>query len=82
MSWFRKAQAPAATAAAAAAPSQEAGTVKVGMTVNGKAASADVDPQNLAGAVPAREFAADRHACGLRYQPVRGLRGASGRHAR
>ena len=47
MSWFRKAQAPAAASAPAAALSREVGTVKVGMTVNGKAASADVDPRTL-----------------------------------
>ena len=49
MSWFRKAQAPAAAATAAAAPqpAREAGTVKVAMTVNGKAAAADVDPRTL-----------------------------------
>ena len=46
MSWFRKAQAPAA-ATAAGAPPQEAGTAKVGMTVNGKAAAADIDPRTL-----------------------------------
>jgi aerobic carbon-monoxide dehydrogenase small subunit len=46
MSWFRKAQAPAATAAAAR-PAEEAGTVKIAMTVNGKAAAADVDPRTL-----------------------------------
>jgi carbon-monoxide dehydrogenase small subunit len=46
MSWFRKAQAPAA-ANAAGAPPQEAGTTKVAMTVNGKAATADIDPRNL-----------------------------------
>ena len=49
MSWFRKAQAPAAAATTAAAPqpAREADTMKVGMTVNGKAASADVDPRTL-----------------------------------
>jgi len=46
MSWFRKAQAPAA-GTAAAAPPQEAGTAKVAMTVNGKAAAADIDPRTL-----------------------------------
>jgi aerobic carbon-monoxide dehydrogenase small subunit len=45
MSWFRKAQAPAA--ATAAAPPQEAGTTKVAMTVNGKAAAADLDSRTL-----------------------------------
>ena len=48
MSWFRKAQAPAAaTGAAAPQAAREAGTAKVAMTVNGKAASADVDPRTL-----------------------------------
>jgi carbon-monoxide dehydrogenase small subunit len=47
MSWFRKAQAPAAGAAAAAPPREAGGTVKVGMTVNGKQAAADVDPRTL-----------------------------------
>ena len=47
MSWFRKSQPSAATRAAAAQPAAEAGTVKVGMTVNGKQAAADVDPRTL-----------------------------------
>jgi len=47
MSWFRKSQPSAATRAAAAQPAAEAGTVKVGMTVNGKQAAAEVDPRTL-----------------------------------
>ena len=55
MSWFRKSQsqapaaqggAPQASRAAPAAP-RAAGTVKVAMTVNGKAAAADIDPRTL-----------------------------------
>ena len=48
MSWFRKSDAPAAaTAAAAPQAAQEASTIKVAMTVNGKAAAADIDPRTL-----------------------------------
>jgi carbon-monoxide dehydrogenase small subunit len=47
MSWFRKAQPSAAATPAAARPATQATTVKVGMTVNGKAASAEVDPRTL-----------------------------------
>jgi carbon-monoxide dehydrogenase small subunit len=51
MSWFRKSQPQAAAAAPwARAPSgaaQAAGPVRVAMTVNGKPATADVDPRTL-----------------------------------
>ena len=48
MSWFRKSDAPAAaTGAAAPQAAREAGTAKVAMTVNGKAAAADIDPRTL-----------------------------------
>src|SRR5947209_2289627 len=48
MSWFRKSQAPAAaTGTPAPQPSRESSTTKVAMTVNGKAAAADVDPRTL-----------------------------------
>jgi carbon-monoxide dehydrogenase small subunit len=48
MSWFRKSQAPAATAAATGSqPSGGDAMTKVGMTVNGRAASADVDARTL-----------------------------------
>src|SRR5689334_7905084 len=48
MSWFRKSDAPAATTGASAPqPSREASTTKVTLTVNGKAATADIDPRTL-----------------------------------
>src|SRR5436189_6197548 len=48
MSWFRKSQAPAAaTGTSAPQPSRESSTTKVAMTVNGRQASADVDPRTL-----------------------------------
>src|SRR5256885_7872502 len=48
MSGFRKSQAPAAaTGMSAPQPSRESSTTKVAMTVNGKAASANVDPRTL-----------------------------------
>ena len=78
--FFRK---KAAEPAAAPAPrARAAGTMHVSMTVNGKAAAAEIDPAHAAGAVPAREPAPHRHACGLRHQPVRRLRRASGRPGR
>ena len=39
----------------------------VSMTVNGKAVTGDVEARTLAGAIPARELAADRHPCRLRH---------------
>src|SRR5256885_15811073 len=48
MSWFRKSEAPAAGAGAQAPqPSRETSMSKVSMTVNGKAAAADVEPRTL-----------------------------------
>src|SRR5689334_12240368 len=48
MSWFRKSEAPAATTGAPASqPARDASTVKVSLTVNGKAATADIDPRTL-----------------------------------
>ncbi len=48
MSWFRKSDTPAAaTGAAAPQAAREAGIAKVAMTVNGKAAAADIDPRTL-----------------------------------
>src|ERR1041385_1170386 len=48
MSWFRKSEAPAAaTGAPASQPARDASTVKVGLTVNGKAVTADIDPRTL-----------------------------------
>src|SRR5438045_3966151 len=48
MSWFRKSEAPAAgTGTSAPQPARETSAAKVSMTVNGKAAAADVDPRTL-----------------------------------
>src|SRR6201988_3447646 len=49
MSWFRKSQAPAGATGASAQPhpARESSTTKVSMTVNGKAAAADIDPRTL-----------------------------------
>jgi carbon-monoxide dehydrogenase small subunit len=48
MSWFRKAEAPAAgTGTSAPQPARETSAAKVSMTVNGKAAAADIDPRTL-----------------------------------
>jgi aerobic carbon-monoxide dehydrogenase small subunit len=45
--FFRKSQPEAAPAAAQGAASSRSGTVRVAMTVNGKAVAADVDPRTL-----------------------------------
>ena len=48
MSWFRKSQTSAGgTGAPAPQPARETSTAKVTMTVNGKAAAADIDPRTL-----------------------------------
>ena len=48
MSWFRKSEAPAAgTGTSAPQPARETSAAKVAMTVNGKAAAADIDPRTL-----------------------------------
>ena len=53
---------------------EDLGMVHVSMAVNGRQVSAEVDPQDPARAVPARESAPDRHACRLRHLAVRRLR--------
>ena len=48
MSWFRKSEAPtASTGMSAPQPAREMSIAKVAMTVNGKAAAADIDPRTL-----------------------------------
>ena len=48
MSWFRKSEAPAADRGTSAPqPGRETSIAKVAMTVNGKAAAADIDPRTL-----------------------------------
>ncbi len=48
MSWFRKSKAPAAgTETSAPQPARETSMAKMSMTVNGKAAAADIDPRTL-----------------------------------
>jgi aerobic carbon-monoxide dehydrogenase small subunit len=48
MSWFRKSEAPtASTGTSAPQPAREMSIAKVAMTVNGKAAAADIDPRTL-----------------------------------
>ena len=48
MSWFRKSQpTEAAPGASAPPPSRDTGTVKIGLTVNGRGAGGDIDPRTL-----------------------------------